>query len=62
LADAFVIGDKSSDIQLGNRIGAVTLLTRTGYGDASATAGTRADYIVDDLRRAAEVIRALLRR
>ncbi len=31
-AEAFVIGDKACDIELGQRIGACTLLVRTGYG------------------------------
>jgi D-glycero-D-manno-heptose 1,7-bisphosphate phosphatase len=54
----FVIGDKSSDIDLGRRVGATTLLVRTGYGAqlASQTTGA-ADYIVEDVRHAAEVIK-----
>jgi histidinol-phosphate phosphatase family protein len=58
--DAFVIGDKASDIELGRRAGSTTLLVRTGYGAETAEAGTPADYIVDDLREAARVIEALI--
>ena len=59
-ADAFVIGDKGSDVELGRRVGSTTLLVRTGYGATEAEAGVTADYIVDDLREAARVIEQLI--
>lgn len=64
---AFMIGDKPCDIELGKCIGASTLLVQTGYGAESAKAadpcqpGIRPDYIVPDLKGAASVIRKLLR-
>lgn len=59
--DAFVIGDKASDIELGRRAGSTTLLVRTGYGAATAAAGeAAADHVVDDLRAAARVIEGLI--
>jgi D-glycero-D-manno-heptose 1,7-bisphosphate phosphatase len=57
----FVIGDKPSDIELGQQVGATTLLVRTGYGAQVATEGTTyPDYIVDDLAEAAKIIETLL--
>jgi phosphoheptose isomerase len=59
--EAFVVGDKPSDIELGRRAGSTTLLVRTGYGAATAAAGdVGADYIVGDLREAARVIEGLI--
>jgi len=53
----FLIGDKSCDLELGRRVGATTLLVRTGYGaEAEGHCRGLADYVVDDLLRAAEVI------
>lgn len=57
----FVIGDKPCDIELGQRLGAVTLLVRTGYGATHAEAGDATpDYIVDDLYEAARIITRLM--
>jgi D-glycero-D-manno-heptose 1,7-bisphosphate phosphatase len=59
----FVIGDKPCDIELGQAVGATTILVRTGYGAQYESAGTlQADHIVDDLRAAAEVLTPLVRR
>jgi D-glycero-D-manno-heptose 1,7-bisphosphate phosphatase len=56
-ADAFVIGDKACDIDLGRAVRATTLLVRTGYG---AQVGTevegRAHHVAADLLEAAELI------
>jgi histidinol-phosphate phosphatase family protein len=57
----FVIGDKPCDIELGQRLGAITFLVRTGYGAMHAEAGdTTPDYVVDDLHDAARIIARLL--
>jgi phosphoheptose isomerase len=58
----FVIGDKACDIELGKRVGATTLLVRTGYGDQSAASCTLPppDYVVDDLLAGANLIQQLL--
>jgi histidinol-phosphate phosphatase family protein len=53
---SYVVGDKLCDIELGRRLGAITLLVRTGYGRQSIAEGVSADYIVDDLRHAADVV------
>ncbi len=63
LTQAFVIGDKAIDIEVGRRVGATTLLVRTGYGaEVAAKGGAGADYVVDDLAEAADVIERLTRR
>jgi D-glycero-D-manno-heptose 1,7-bisphosphate phosphatase len=57
LSGSIVIGDKVSDIEMGCRVGAMTMLVRTGYGAQVAYEQKAApDYIVDDLPAAVEVI------
>ena len=56
--DAFVIGDKPCDIEMGQAAGATTLLVRTGYGAAHEAGGVVIpDYYADDLLQAAAVVR-----
>jgi len=43
----FVVGDKMSDVLMGIRIGAATVLVGTGYGIAEKTEGERAGVIPD---------------
>jgi len=56
LENSIVIGDKASDIELGRAAGALTFLVRTGYG-ARFENEVAADYVVDDLTAAAELLR-----
>lgn len=59
--DCFVIGDKACDVELGQRVGATSLLVRTGYGAQVEVEGTtEPDYVVDNLEEAARVIERLL--
>jgi D-glycero-D-manno-heptose 1,7-bisphosphate phosphatase len=61
LRASFVIGDNTTDIELGRRVGARTLLVRTGYGaELEARGMVSADHVVDGLCEAAEVIERLL--
>ena len=61
-ASSFVIGDKASDIECGRRVGATTVLVRTGYGAQVAKEGTATpDYTVNSLVDAAEVIQRVIR-
>jgi D-glycero-D-manno-heptose 1,7-bisphosphate phosphatase len=53
LSQAFVVGDKASDVELGRNCGACTVLVRTGYGREWEAGGLQADYIADDVRDAA---------
>jgi D-glycero-D-manno-heptose 1,7-bisphosphate phosphatase len=59
--DAFVIGDKACDIDLGRAVGATTFLVRTGYGcQVDPEAAGRAHHIVADLVQAADVMEKTL--
>jgi D-glycero-D-manno-heptose 1,7-bisphosphate phosphatase len=52
-----MIGDKALDIETGKRVGARTVLVRTGYGrDTEARQDVRPDRVVDDLLQAADTI------
>jgi D-glycero-D-manno-heptose 1,7-bisphosphate phosphatase len=58
---SFVIGDNECDMELGRRVGATTILVRTGYGaKVAAEAEAKPDYIVNDLAEAAQVIERLV--
>ncbi len=59
LGQAFVVGDHAVDVQMGRRVGATTILVRTGHGEEELAdgAGEWADHVVADLREAAGVIR-----
>jgi D-glycero-D-manno-heptose 1,7-bisphosphate phosphatase len=60
-AQSFVIGDKECDIELGRRVGAVTILVQTGYGtEVAARNATKPDYVEKDLRTVAVRIERLL--
>lgn len=59
--ECFVIGDKPCDIELGRAIGATTFLVRTGYGSqVDPESAAQADYVVDDLWNAAQVVAQLV--
>ena len=61
LGNCFVIGDKASDIEAGQRVGATTLLVRSGYGEQVAKGGTaNPDHVVAGLSEAAQVIQRIL--
>lgn len=60
LNEAIVIGDKPCDIDLGKRVGACTILVRTGYGrEHEEAGGSQPDYVTDDLTGAAEIVAGL---
>jgi D-glycero-D-manno-heptose 1,7-bisphosphate phosphatase len=58
LADAFVVGDHTADMQMGRAVGATTILLRTGHGEDELAAGAAefADHVAADLPEAATVI------
>jgi phosphoheptose isomerase len=57
----FVIGDKACDIELGHRVGATTILVRTGYGEEFEKGeDLQPDFTVNDLKEAAEVMREII--
>lgn len=53
---AWVVGDKAADVELGRNCGARTVLVRTGYGSAAEAGGVLPDYVAEDLPAAAEII------
>ena len=54
---SFVVGDKASDIEMGQRAGATTLLVRTGYGAEVERANTcTPDHVAGDLFEAGRII------
>ncbi|MEI8372882.1 MAG: HAD family hydrolase [Planctomycetota bacterium] len=56
-AHALVIGDKPCDIELGQAVGATTLLVRTGYGaEHEAARSVMPDYVAEDLVEAAKFV------
>ena len=59
MASSIVIGDKASDIEMGRMAGAMTFLVRTGYG-AQFENEVAADFVVDDLAAATEILRCLV--
>jgi len=59
--ESFVIGDKPCDVEMGQQVGATSILVRTGYGaQVESREEVAANYIVDDLRAAAGIIRTLV--
>lgn len=55
---SFVVGDNRGDIELGKKIGATTILVRTGYGATVEKEKTvNPDYKVDDLTGALDIIK-----
>ncbi|HUA57910.1 MAG TPA: HAD family hydrolase [Verrucomicrobiae bacterium] len=55
LKSCWMVGDKAADIECGHRVGARTVLVRTGYGAEQQCA---ADYCASDAGEAAEIILA----
>ena len=59
---SFVIGDKACDIQLGEAVGATTILVLTGYGARTVSdEAIRPDFVARDLKEAAEYIGNMLK-
>ena len=60
-SQSFVIGDKVCDIELGQRVGATTILVRTGYGEQFEKDGDlQPNFTVSNLKEAAEVIKEIV--
>lgn len=57
--EAIVIGDRPSDIELGQRVGAMTILVRTGYGEQWSEQGfcdPSPTLVADNLHEAAKFV------
>lgn len=62
LSSCFMVGDKACDIELGQRVGATTILVRTGYGErTSQEQSVNPDHIAGDLLEVAGIIGRLIR-
>lgn len=58
---SFVVGDKRCDVELGQNVGATTILVQTGYGRQVAADGlTSPDYLASDVRDAVRIIEQLM--
>ena len=56
--DGWMIGDKECDIELGQRVGARSILVTTGYGQRTLDNGEcRPDFVAGDFAAAARIIR-----
>ena len=51
-----MVGDRASDIKLGQKKGIKTVLLETGYGTARMEENVQPDYILQDLREFAEML------
>lgn len=57
MADCYVVGDREIDIEVGDAVGASTILVRTGYGhEVEEKSLATPDFIADDLLDAAQWI------
>lgn len=60
-SSSFVVGDNRVDVELGRRVGATTLLVKTGYGaQVAADPMLRPDYVVEDIGEAAATIQRIV--
>lgn len=49
LGRSYVVGDMSSDVEMGRRAGSKTILVLTGYGEDTRAQGVKADFVARDL-------------
>ena len=59
--ESFVVGDKCSDMEMGKRANAVTILVLTGHGKQQPLS-EKADFVAEDFRKAAAIIVQLSQR
>jgi histidinol-phosphate phosphatase family protein len=59
---SFVVGDDWKDVELGRRVGATTILVRTGHGRTIEAAKEHVpDHVADDLLAASRLVASLIR-
>ncbi|MCC7517838.1 MAG: HAD family hydrolase [Verrucomicrobiae bacterium] len=57
LAISYVMGDRTTDLEMGRRAGCRTVLLRTGAGgETEKASGVRFDFVFDDLLEAARML------
>ena len=54
--ESFVVGDKCSDIEMGRRVNAVTVLVLTGYGKQATFGLEKPDFVAENFANAAALI------
>jgi histidinol-phosphate phosphatase family protein len=57
LKDCWVIGDKTSDIEMGKRAGCRTVLLKTGYGGKDGKYAVTPDFVAEDIFQASKIIK-----
>ncbi|MFC1685679.1 D-glycero-alpha-D-manno-heptose-1,7-bisphosphate 7-phosphatase [Nanoarchaeota archaeon] len=57
LKDCYVIGDKTSDIKMGEDAGCKTILVKTGYGGRDDSFEVNPDFIMDNLYEAIKILK-----
>ena len=53
---SFMVGDRASDILLGQRAGVKTVLVESGYGSARLEMAVKPDYVAEDLRDVIDIL------
>lgn len=61
LKSSYIIGDGTSDIEMGRRVGCKTILVKTGYGGRDGSYLINPDFVEDSLFEAGNLIRKLER-
>lgn len=56
LERSYMVGDRASDILMGQKAGIKTILLESGYGTTKLEAEIVPDYIFADLRNVAELL------
>ncbi|MCM1261981.1 MAG: HAD family hydrolase [Butyrivibrio sp.] len=56
LEKSYMVGDRASDILMGQRAGIKTVLLESGYGTARLEQSVEPDYILQDLRDVVEIL------
>lgn len=56
MSHSFMVGDRASDVLLGQNAGLKTILAESGYGTKRLEADAEADYVVNDLRDVLDIL------
>lgn len=56
IKDSYMVGDRASDIRLGQTVGLTTVLLESGYGTAGLEERVNADFVCKDLREFVEIL------
>lgn len=56
LEEAFIIGDRTSDIEAGKNLGITSILVQTSYGGSDNTSPSKPDHVVSDFNHAVDII------